>query len=86
MKTASKPASSINLADRASYAPADQIRHYVAIWNFLVGVRAGTAPFLAGVLIPLLGVRAIFAIAAAGTFTGALLMRTAVRRALASRA
>ena len=67
------------------YAPADHIRHYVAIWNFLVGLRAGTAPFLAGVLIPLLGVRWIFGIAAAGTFAGALLMRAAVRRVLASK-
>jgi DHA1 family inner membrane transport protein len=68
------------------YAPADRIRQYVAIWNFLVGLRAGTAPFLAGVLIPQLGVRWIFAIAATGTVAGALLMRAAVRRALASRA
>ena len=67
------------------YAPAGHVRHYVAIFNFLVGLRAGTAPFLAGLLIPLLGVRWIFAIAAAGTLTGALLMRAAVRRAPASR-
>jgi predicted MFS family arabinose efflux permease len=68
------------------YAPADHIRHYVAIFNFFVGLRAGTAPFLAGLLIPLLGVRWIFAIAAAGTLAGALLMGTAVRRAPASAA
>jgi MFS family permease len=68
------------------YAPAGNIRHYVAIWNFFVGLRAGTAPFLAGVLIPLLGVRWIFGMGAAGTFAGALLMRAAVRRALASKA
>jgi len=68
------------------YAPVDQIRHYVAIWNFLVGLRAGTAPFLAGVLIPVLGVRWIFAIATAGMLAGALLMRAAVRRTLASKA
>ncbi len=63
------------------YAPTGHVRHYVAIFNTLVGLRAGTAPFLAGVLIPSLGVRWIFAIAAAGTFAGALLMRAAVRRA-----
>jgi len=68
------------------YAPAGNIRHYVAIWNFFVGLRAGTAPFLAGVLIPMLGVRWIFGMGAAGTFAGALLMRAAVRRALASKA
>ncbi len=63
------------------YAPVGHIRHYAAIWNFLVGLRAGTAPFLAGVLIPIIGVRWIFAIAACGTFAGALLMRAAIRRA-----
>lgn len=67
------------------YAPAGHIRHYVAIFNFFVGLRAGSAPFLAGLLIPLLGVRWIFAVAAVGTFTGALLMRASVRRAPASR-
>jgi MFS family permease len=68
------------------YAPAGHIRHYVAIWNSLVGLRAGTAPFLAGFLIPLIGVRWIFAIAALGTLAGALLMRDAIRRAPPSKA
>lgn len=69
------------IAVALQYAPAGAIRHYVAIWNFLVGLRAGTAPFLAGLLIPLLGVRWLFAAAAAGTLAGALLMRAAIRRA-----
>ena len=67
------------------YAPAGHVRHYVAIFNSFVGLRAGTAPFLAGLLIPLIGVRWIFAAAVAGTFAGAFLMRAAVRRAPPSR-
>ncbi|MDR7469302.1 MAG: MFS transporter [Armatimonadota bacterium] len=62
-----------------SFAPAGQVVHYVAIFNTLVGVRGSTAPLLAGLLIPRLGVRAIFALAAACTLSGALLMRRAAR-------
>jgi len=68
------------------YAPAGQIRHYVAIYNTLVGVRGSSAPFLAGALLPLLGVRAVFAIGIALTLTGALLLRRGIRRAPPSRA
>jgi len=62
------------------HAPPGQIRHYVAIYNTLVGVRGATAPFLAGALIPRVGVRGIFAIGVLLTLTGALLLRAAVRR------
>lgn len=57
------------------YAPPGQVRHYVAIYTTLVGVRGATAPFLAGALIPRIGVRAVFAIAALLTLSGALILR-----------
>ncbi len=62
-----------------NYAPTGGVAHYVAIFNTLVGVRGSTAPLLAGVLIPRLGVRAIFALAAVCTLCGALLMRRVAR-------
>jgi MFS family permease len=62
-----------------SYAPAGRVAHYVAIFNTLVGVRGSTAPLLAGLLVPRLGVRAIFALAAACTLSGAVLMRRVAR-------
>jgi len=68
------------------YAPAGQIRHYVAIYNTLVGVRGSSAPFLAGALLPLVGVRVVFAIGIALTLLGALLLRRAVRRTPPSKA
>lgn len=59
------------------YAPAGRVVHYVAIFNTLVGIRGSTAPFLTGVLIPAIGVRWIFAIAAALMLAGAGTMRAA---------
>lgn len=59
------------------YAPPRQVRRYVSIYNTLVGLRAAIAPFLAGLLIPLLGVRPIFAIGIGFTLAGAALMRGA---------
>lgn len=57
------------------YAPAAELRHYLAIFNTLVGLRAATAPFLAGLLIPLIGVRWIFAAAGVLILAGAWLLR-----------
>ena len=57
------------------YAPAAELRHYLAIFNTLVGLRAATAPFLAGLLIPLIGVRWIFAAACVLILAGAWLLR-----------
>ena len=68
------------------YAPPGQVRHYVAIFNTLVGVRGATAPFLAGALIPLIGVRAVFAISVVLTLTGALILRTVAQREPAKKA
>ncbi len=59
------------------YAPPRQVRHYVGIYNTLVGVRATVAPLLAGLLIPLLTVRPIFALGIVFTVVGAALMRGA---------
>ncbi len=63
------------------FAPTGYVAHYVAIFNTLVGVRGSTAPFLAGVLIPRIGVRAVFGIAIGCTLVGAGLMRRAAARA-----
>src|SRR3990170_2936644 len=63
------------------FAPTGYVAHYVAIFNTLVGVRGSTAPFLAGVLIPRIGVRAVFGIAIGCTLAGAWLMRRAAVRA-----
>jgi len=64
------------------YAPRGQVRHYVGIYNTFVGVRAAVAPFMAGLLIPVLAVRLpvltvrpIFAIGIGLTVAGAALMR-----------
>ncbi len=62
------------------YAPPGYVAHYVAIFNTLVGVRGSTAPFLAGVLIPRIGPRAVFGLAIVCALTGAGLMRRAARR------
>ncbi len=59
------------------YAPVDRVAHYVAIFNTLVGVRGSSAPFLAGVLIPWIGVRGIFVIATVLTLAGAWIMHRA---------
>ncbi len=56
------------------FAPPGQVASYVAIYNTLLGIRASTAPFLAGLLIPILGVRVIFALAATLTLIAAVLM------------
>lgn len=67
------------------YAPMGQVRHYVAIFNTLVGIRGSTAPFLAGLLIPSIGVRPIFAIGAALMVVGAWIMsEVAAQRARSS--
>lgn len=68
------------------YAPPGQVRAYVAIFNTLVGVRGATAPFLAGALIPRIGVRAVFAISVVLTLAGALILRTAGPRGPAKKA
>lgn len=65
------------LAALLQYAPQGRVPHYVAIFNTLVGVRGSTAPFLSGLLIPHIGVRPIFGIAAACALGGAWLMRRA---------
>jgi len=57
------------------YAPAGEVRHYLAIYNTLVGLRAATAPFLAGLLIPLISVRWIFAASCLLILAGAWLVR-----------
>ncbi len=57
------------------YAPAGEVRLYLAIYNTLVGVRAATAPFLAGLVIPLIGVKWMFAAAALLMLAGARLLR-----------
>lgn len=59
------------------YAPPRQVRHYVGIYNTFVGVRAAVAPLVAGLLIPVLTVRPIFAIGIMFTLAGAALMRGA---------
>lgn len=63
------------------YAPPGLIRHYVAIYNTAVGLRGSTAPFLAGALLPFIGVRAVFAIGFSLALIGSLILRRAVRRA-----
>ena len=68
------------------YSPPGQIRHYVAIYNTAVGVRGATAPFLAGAILPAIGVRAVFAIGISLALTGALILRRGIRRAPPSRA
>lgn len=65
------------LAAVLHYAPPGQVLHYVTLFNTLVGIRAATAPFIAGYLIPKVGVRWIFAVAAVVQLTGMLLMRRA---------
>src|SRR5438876_976749 len=63
------------LAAVLHYAPPGQVLHYVTLFNTFVGIRAATAPFIAGALIPSIGVRWIFAAAAVVQLTGMLLMR-----------
>ncbi|HEY3247996.1 MAG TPA: MFS transporter [bacterium] len=58
------------------YAPAGEVRHYLAIYNTLVGVRAATAPFLAGLAVPLIGVRWIFAASVLLMLIGVRLIRS----------
>lgn len=62
------------------YAPLGQVRHYVGIFNTLVGVRGSIAPFLTGFLIPRIGVRAIFALAVGFILLGVSIMRGAASR------
>jgi MFS family permease len=59
------------------YAPQGRVPHYVAIFNTFVGVRGTTAPLLSGLLIPHIGVRPVFGIAAVCILAGAWLMRRA---------
>jgi hypothetical protein len=59
------------------YAPIGQIRHYVAIYNTLVGVRGVIAPILSGLLLPVVGSKVILTVSALCTLTGAALMRRA---------
>jgi MFS family permease len=66
------------------FAPAGQVAHYVAIFNTLLGVRATIAPLLAGVLIPHVGVRPIFA-AGALLALGASVMMWRIRGGRSSR-
>jgi hypothetical protein len=61
------------------YAPIGQVRHYVAIYNTLVGVRGVTAPLLSGLLIPVIGSKAVLVGSALCTLAGAALMRRAQR-------
>lgn len=63
------------LAAALHYAPPGQVLHYVTLFNTSVGIRAATGPFIAGVLIPRVGVRWIFAAAAVVQLGGMLLMR-----------
>ncbi|HEX4840563.1 MAG TPA: MFS transporter [bacterium] len=63
------------LAAALHYAPQGQVLHYVTLFNTSVGIRGAIAPFITGALIPLIGVRWIFAIGALIQFTGMLLMR-----------
>ncbi|MDQ7820293.1 MAG: MFS transporter [Armatimonadota bacterium] len=63
------------LAAVLHYAPPGRVLLYTTLFNTLVGVRAAVAPVLAGSLIPRVGVRAIFAIAAAFYLLGTVLMR-----------
>ncbi len=63
------------LAAVLHYAPPGRVLTYTTLFNTLVGVRAAVAPALAGVLIPRLGVRAIFAIGAVFYLLGMALMR-----------
>jgi sugar phosphate permease len=63
------------LAAALHYAPPGQVLHYVTLFNTSVGIRGATAPFISGTLIPLIGVRWIFAIGALVQFIGMLLMR-----------
>ncbi len=63
------------LAAVLHYAPPGQVLPYVTLFNTFVGIRAATAPFIAGALIPSIGARWIFAAAAVVQLTGMLLMR-----------
>lgn len=69
------------LAAVLQLSPPGAVAHYVAIFNTLLGIRASTAPFLTGVLVPYIGVRPIFAIALVCTLAGAYLMRRVSPRA-----
>lgn len=59
------------------YAPEGQVRHYVAIFNTLVGIRGFGAPLLASVLLPGIGPRGIFVISTALMLIGAWIMHAA---------
>lgn len=64
------------------YAPAGQVLHYVTLFNTFVGIRAATAPFLAGALIPYVNVRSLFAVCVLLQLAGTWIMwRTAGPRA-----
>jgi len=59
------------------YAPEGQVRHYVAIFNTLVGIRGFSAPLLASVLLPGIGPRGIFVISTVLMLIGAWVMHAA---------
>jgi MFS family permease len=63
------------LAAVLHYAPPGRVLLYTTLFNTLVGVRAAVAPVLAAALIPRLGTRPIFALAAAFYVLGMVLMR-----------
>src|SRR5438876_49204 len=63
------------LAAVLHYAPPGQVLHYVTLFNTFVGIRAATAPFIAGALIPSIGARWIFGAGAVAQLIGMLLMR-----------
>jgi len=63
------------LAAVLHYAPPGQVLPYVTLFNTFVGIRAATAPFIAGALIPSIGARWIFGAAAVVQLIGMLLMR-----------
>lgn len=65
------------LAAVLQYSPPGKVRHYVAIFNTLVGIRGSTAPFLAALLLPAVGVRWVFAFAAAFILIGGQVIRAA---------
>src|SRR2546421_12505184 len=52
------------LAAVLHYAPPGQVLPYVTLFNTFVGIRAATAPFLAGALVPSVGAARVFVAAA----------------------
>ncbi len=63
-----------------AYAPAGAVRHYVAIFNTLVGIRGFSAPMLASALMPEIGPRGIFAISTVLMLLGAWVMHAVASR------